>query len=230
MSEKAATQANAGIAWRCRCLQKNLLYFPHKPATVSFAPFPVGRIADTTLRVDNLHVFNQWVFWDLDFEPVIVSLLSCHYSQMFQSEIITLFSKSSTQWICLHHFLHIPPSLNNYPYWTAASSTFHSRTFSNLRVAVMLQRWFCRLKFCLNPMDTYYFAYLSLTSTQLYILAMTFWARVRCGSKHHLIFCLQSSCRNIFRSSKIFFGDVSYHFGESQLCASFLWQGIQPST
>ena len=30
--------------------------------------------------------------------------------------------------------------------------------------------------------------YLSLTSTQLYILAMTFWARVRCGSKHHLIF------------------------------------------
>ena len=169
-------------------------------------------------------------FWDLDFEPVIVSLLSCHYSQTFQSEIITLFSKSSTQWICLHHFLHIPPSLNNYPYWTAASSTFHSRTFSNLRVAVMLQRWFCRLKFCLNPMDTYYFAYLSLTSTQLYILAMTFWARVRCGSKHHLIFCLQSSCRHIFRSSKIFFGDVSYHFGESQLCASFLWQGIQPST
>jgi hypothetical protein len=45
-----------------------------------------------------------------------------------------------------------------------------------------------------------------------------------------LFFCLQSSCRHIFRSSKIFFGDISYHFGESQLCASFLWQGIQPST
>ena len=58
-------------------------------------------------------------------------------------------------------FFTYPPSLNNYPYWTAASSTFHSRTFSNLRVAVMLQRWFCRLKFSLNPMDTYYFAYLS---------------------------------------------------------------------
>ena len=70
----------------------------------------------------------------------------------------------------------------------------HFQIFGLRWFTVMLQGWFCRLKFCLNPMDTYYFAYLSLTSTQLYILAMTFWARHEydVAASTILFFCLTS--------------------------------------
>ena len=118
---------------------------------------------------------------------------------MFQSEIITLFSKSSTQWICLHHFLHIPPSLNN--------------IFIREHFQIFGLRW------CYS--DDFVdlsFVWTLWTHTILHIFpwlppSSTFW-QWHSGHEYDvaastiLFFCLQSSCRHIFRSSKIFFGDI----------------------
>ena len=173
------------------------------------------------------HPQRSWNTHSWHFEILILNLSS---SRFFLATILKCFNLKSSHcflrvrhnefvYIIFYMSMDVPPSLNNYPYWTAASSTFHSRTFSNLRVAVMLQRWFCRLKFCLNPMDTYYFAYLSLTSTQLYILAMTFWARVRCGSKHHLIFFACSPRVDTFLDLQRFSSETSPIILVNRSCA-----------
>ena len=83
-------------------------------------------------------------------------------SQTEQTEVRALSMTSKLGRVTSFLYL-IPPSPNNYPYWTTASSTFHSRKNfkSSGRGDAAGMTLFRRLEFCLNPiMHIYYFAYI----------------------------------------------------------------------